>query len=143
MVRDLTNQENKGRQERDDYNNAIADVETGRMSRFGAKSKAEREIEQKKAEQAFRDALDRFLQDPAYRELYGQLGQRLSDAEQEADVVLADTQAALRKLSQKIAELEERAGRGPDGRLVYLANDGRVVDADVEEVCDDDQAKSA
>lgn len=122
------------RLERDDYNHTLAGVETGRMARFGAKSKAEREIQHKKAEQVFRDVLDRFLQDPAYRALYGQLGQRLSDAEQEADDVLADTWAALRNHSKKIAEMEERAARSPDGRLVFLTADGRVVDADGEEL---------
>lgn len=122
------------RLERDDYNHALSGVETGRMPRFGAKSKAELEKKQKKAERVFRDALDRFLQDPDYRALYVQLGQRLNDAEQEADTVLAETQAALRNLSKKIAEMEGRAATGPDGQLVFLTADGRVVDGNAEEL---------
>ncbi len=86
MATDLTDEDiakqrdARQRLERDDYNNAIAGRETGRMMRFGAKSKDEREAKQLKAERVFRDALDRLMQDAQYRALYEQLGERLTDA---------------------------------------------------------------
>lgn len=120
--------------ERDDYNNAIAGRETGRMVRFGAKSKAQTEADQRKAERVFRDALDRLLADPEYRALYEQLGERLDDAERAADQMLAEIQAALDAIDEQIADMEARAARGPDGQVVFRTADGRVVNASGEEL---------
>jgi hypothetical protein len=56
MARDFTDEDiakqldASQRMERDDYNNAIAGRETGRMARFGARSQSERLAEDRKAE---------------------------------------------------------------------------------------------
>ncbi|MEP5729560.1 MAG: hypothetical protein ABJL67_09295 [Sulfitobacter sp.] len=140
MATDLTDeniaQQRDARQqlERDDYNNAIAGRETGRMMRFGAKSKDEREAKQRKAERVFRDALDRLMQDAEYRALYEQLGENLSDAERNADHTIAAIQAALRKLEDDIADMDARAGRTLDGKSVFRTADGRVINEDGEEL---------
>lgn len=120
--------------ERDDYNNAIAGRETGRMLRFGAKSKAQTEADQRKAERVFRDALNRLLADPEYRTLYERLGERLDDAERAADQMLAGIQAAIDVLDQRIDEMDARAAKGPDGQPVFQTADGRVVNARGEEL---------
>lgn len=120
--------------ERDDYNNAIAGRETGRMLRFGAKSKAQTEADQRKAERVFRDALDRLLADPEYRALYEQLGERLDDAERAADQMLAEIQATIDVLDEHIVDMEARAARGPDGQPVFRTADGRAVNARGEEL---------
>ena len=122
------------RLERDDYNNAIAGRETGRMTRFGAKSKDEREAEQRKTERVFRDALDRLMQDAEYRALYEQLGEDLSGAERNADQTIAAIQIAIGTLEDDIADIEARAAKGPDGQLVFKTADGRVVNADGKEL---------
>lgn len=120
--------------ERDDYNNAIAGRETGRMLRFGAKSKAQAEADQRKAERVFRDALDRLLADPEYRALYEQLGERLIEAERAADQMLVDIQAAIDVLDEHIVDMEARAARDPDGQPVFRTADGRVLNARGEEL---------
>ncbi|MGJ8530380.1 hypothetical protein [Maritalea sp.] len=118
------------RVDRDDYNDAIAGRDSGRMTRFGGKSRARREIEKKKAEKAFRDALDLLLQDPEYRALYETLGESLATAEIEADTVIANLEAALQDLDAQIADMEARAAKGPDGRPVFKTGDGQTVYAD-------------
>lgn len=115
--------------ERDDYNNAIAGRETGRMLRFGARSRAQAEADQRQADRAFRDALDRLLADPEYWALYEHLGEQLDEAERNADQVLADIQGALDALDDHIAEMEARAAKGPDGQPVFKTVDGRVVNS--------------
>lgn len=122
------------RLERDDYNNAIAGRETGRMTRFGAKSKDEREVKQRKAERVFRDALDRLMQDAEYLALYEQLGEDLSDAERNADQTIADIQIAIGKLEDGIADMEARAAKTLDGKSVFRTADGRVINEDGEEL---------
>ncbi len=122
------------RLDREDYNDAIAGRDSGRMIRFGGKSHARREIEKKKAEQAFRDALELLLQDPEYRALYEELGSRLASAEIEADTVIADLEAALQDFDAQIADMEARAAKGPDGNPVFKLDNGRVVDANGEDL---------
>lgn len=122
------------RLERDDYHNAISGLETGRMLRFGAKSKAQVEAKQRKADRVFQDALDRLLADPEYRILYEQLGDRLAEAERTADQALANIQTAIDTLDDQIAEMEVHAARGPDGLPVFRTADGRVVNAYGEEL---------
>lgn len=132
---DLAKQrDTRDRLERDDYNNAIAGRETGRMMRFGAKSQTEREADARKAERLFRDALEQMLDDPVYRAKYELLGERLSEAERTADQMLSDIQATLRVLEREIAEMEDRAAKGPDGQPVFKTADGRVVNARGEEL---------
>ncbi len=118
------------RLDREDYNDAIAGRDSGRMIRFGGKSHTRREIEKKKAEQAFRDALELLLQDPEYRALYEELGSRLASAEIEADTVIADLEATLQDLDAQIADMEARAAKGPDGNPVFKTDDGQTVYAD-------------
>ena len=80
------------REDTEDFHNAIAGRETGRQMRFGGQTRDTESSELKKSERAFRDALDRLLQDPEYRMLYGQLGETLSAAEHGADQTIADIQ---------------------------------------------------
>lgn len=122
------------RQDTEDFHNAIAGRETGRQTRFGGKPRNAAKTEREKTERAFRDALDQLLQDPAYRALYKELGKRLSDAERRADTVLVDIQIALRKIEDDIADMEARAAKTLDGKLVFRTADGRVVDVEGDEL---------
>lgn len=122
------------REDRDDFHNAIAGRETGRQVRFGGRTRDAETSERKKSERAFRDALDRLLQDAEYRVLYEQLGETLSDAERNADQTIADIQIALRQLDDDIADMEARAAKTLDGKLVFRTADGRVINEDGEEL---------
>lgn len=117
-----------------DYNDAISGQDSGRMGRFGGMSRKRDEQEKKKAEKAFRDALEQLLQDPEYRALYEELGSRLASAEIEADTVIADLEATLQDLDAQIADMEARAAKGPDGNPVFKLDDGRVVDTSGEDL---------
>jgi len=60
--------------------------------------------------------------------------QTLSDAERSADQTIADIQIALRKLEDDIADMEARAAKTLDGKPVFRTADGRVVNADGEQL---------
>jgi len=140
METDLTDEDKtkavnaRMRTDSEDFHNEIAGRETGRRARFGGQNRDAETSERKKNERAFRDALDRLLQDPEYRMLYEQLGETLSDAERSADQTIADIQIALRKLEDDIADMEARAAKTLDGKPVFRTADGRVVNADGEQL---------
>ncbi|MEP2640081.1 hypothetical protein [Roseobacter sp.] len=122
------------REDTDDFQNAIAGRDTGRQMRFGGQTRDAENAERKKSERAYQDALDRLLQDPAYRALYEELGTRLSEAERNADQTIAAIETALEAVEDEIADMETNAAKGPDGAPVFRTADGRVVNADGEEL---------
>lgn len=117
------------RQRAEDYHFAISGEETGRRNGHGGRARREAELAKETRLRAFRDALERMLQDPEYRALYEELGTRLAEAEYDADAVIADLEASLRDLDAQISDMEARAAKGPDGQPVFKTADGRVVDA--------------
>lgn len=77
------------------------------------------------------------MRDPEYARLYNEVGNRLRDAETEADTAIAMIQSKLAEAVQQIEVMEDNAARGPDGQFVFKYADGRVVYADGTEVPDD------
>ena len=123
------------RQEFDDQQNALAGREVGRVARSGVGTSRSKEVKEKeRKDRAFRNALEQLLQDPEYRRLYKERGNRLSDAEIEADAAIAALQDQISGLEDDIAAMEDAAARDPSGRLVFQHSDGRVVYADGSEV---------
>lgn len=133
-----TSEDLRKRLELQDHGHEMAGLETGRAARFGiGAGRAAEAKEKERSERAFRNALERLLQDAEYRRLYEQLGERLGDAEREADATITALEDQLRKVGEQIADMESSAARGPDGRAVFRYVDGRVVYADGSEVPDD------
>ena len=132
----LDGETDRKRRDFDDLQNEISGRVTGRRARFmpGSDSNDPEGEKRKAEEQRFRDLLDLYLQDPEYRALYIELGDKLRDAEIGADAAIAALQAQLDALDEMIADLEDRAARGPNGELVFRTADGRVVNADGEEL---------
>ncbi|WP_299628381.1 hypothetical protein [uncultured Tateyamaria sp.] len=135
---DISKQLSKAKRQRDfdDLQNEISGADTGRMRKFlspnddrspdGKRRKAERE--------RTRRTLEELMRDPEYAALYTEFGDRLRGAETEADTALAMIERQLESAHQMIADLEARAARDPDGRLVFQHADGRVVYADGSDV---------
>lgn len=123
------------RQDFEDQQNELAGRETGRRARFGVGVSHAHEIKEKeRKERAFRDALDRLLLDPEYRRLYENLGTRLSNAEREADTAIESVQRQLQQAQDDINAMEDKAARDPSRQAVFRYADGRVVNADGEEL---------
>lgn len=123
------------RLELQDHGHELAGLDTGRMARFGVgNARTEQIKEDKRKKRAYRDALDRLLTtDPEYHRLYEELGNKLGEAESDADQTIAALQTALQ--AQQEANLEMRS-RAPkiDGKAVFRYADGRVVDEDGDEI---------
>ena len=120
----------------DDLQNELADRDVGRISRFFNES----EREAIKAARGKSDTaelltnLQLLLQDPEYAALYERVGEKLREAEiaveraiERAEVRLAQEQAAL-------DDMEQQAGKLPDGTPVFKDAQGRVWTADGREV---------
>ncbi|MCT4555732.1 MAG: hypothetical protein N4A53_13680 [Pelagimonas sp.] len=123
----------------DDQQREAAGVDVGRYARFypvgdsrhpDAKRKKDRE-------EQLRRTLEELMRDPEYARLYTELGDRLRDAETEADATIVLIEARLAEAARHIEDIEDSAARGPDGRLVFRYADGRVVYADGSEVEDE------
>jgi len=120
----------------DDLQHELAGVDTGRMQRFlnadddrspdGKRKKAQRE--------QLRQTLEQLMRDPEYARLYVELGDRLREAETAADTALAMIEQQLAAAQEDIADMEDAAGRDPEGNQVFRYADGRVVYADGTEV---------
>lgn len=123
------------RLELQDYGHELAGLKTGRRIRFSigeVSSDSVREKERK--ERAYRDALTRLLaEDPEYRALYSALGNRLSEAEFQADATIEAIQTALDQTQEANAEIRSRAPK-IDGLAVFRFADGRVVDENGNEI---------
>ena len=121
----------------DDLQNEAAGNETGRITRF-LSAEDKRSVEGKRRKRERQEAADRrlmdLMKDPEYAALYHDLGDKLRDAETGADETIAAMQAHLRAIEIDIAEMEARAAKGPDGAPVFRTADGRVVNADGEEL---------
>ena len=113
-----------------DLQNEIAGRDTGRIARFLTADRGGSDPEKKKrAERRFRDALEALLAtDPEYRALYIELGEKLGDAETNADETIAALQDRLASLNDAITNTLDRAARLPDGRRVFRYADGHVED---------------
>jgi hypothetical protein len=137
LGRDDTGIENKKARDFEDLQNEIAGRDVGKIARF-LSADDPRSAEAKRKQQERRAADTRrfldLMKDPEYRTLYTELGQRLQDAEQQTDQVIAATEAAISALETEIADMEARAAKGPDGTPVFKTADGRVVDANGEEL---------
>lgn len=120
----------------DDLQRELAGQDVGRMSRF-LNGNDPRSVEAKKkkaSDQAIRTVLDQMLQDAEYRALYETLGNRLGNAEREADTMLERIEAQIAANDFLISEMESEAARGPNGSPVFRYADGRVVDANGEAI---------
>ncbi|MFK7942917.1 MAG: hypothetical protein AB8B85_08420 [Paracoccaceae bacterium] len=124
------------RQDFEDLQNEIAGRETGRMARFGVSAAREHaRKEERRKERAYRDALDRLLQtDAEYRVLYDDLGAKLSSAESDADGRIETLRADLSAAQANNQTMLDRAAKLPGGTAVFRYEDGRVVDADDNEI---------
>ncbi len=126
-----TPDELRRREDLRDYGNEIAGIDAGRIERFGIISSGPKGIREKeRKERAYRDALARLLaEDPEYRALYEDLGNRLREAETAADIAISAIQEALATVQQDNANMRSQAPK-IDGRAVFRYRDGRVVDED-------------
>lgn len=128
-------EEFRRQQELQDHGHELAGIDTGRMARFGIGSARAHEIkEEKRRERAYRDALDRLLAtDPEYRRLYEELGEKLGQAEVDADRTIESIESTL--ASQRDANQDMR-NRAPkiDGKAAFQNADGRVIDEDGNEI---------
>ncbi|MGJ8628268.1 MAG: hypothetical protein ACSHXB_15010 [Sulfitobacter sp.] len=120
----------------DDLQREVAGQDVGRITRFLGENDPRSVAGQKKkaGERTYRNLLDQLMRDAEYNALYIDLGQKLGDAERDADDVLARIERDLIALADRIAEMENDAARGPDGAPVFRYADGRVVDANGEAV---------
>lgn len=110
----------------DDQQNELAGRETGRQRRFLPDDALSPEGRKKKAERERFSELMRMLADPAYRALYEQAAQRLSEAEQATDRALDRIGREISAARDQVSEIEDRAARLPDGTRVYRAADGTI-----------------
>jgi len=134
FMNDLSDVEAKRQRDFDDLQHELRGEENGRMRRFlGPEDARTPEGRRKKREQD-RRTLERLMQDPEYARLYGMLGDRLGDAEAQADAALVSIQQMLDQLRDDISAMEAAAARTPDGRNVLQFEDGRVVYSDGSEV---------
>ncbi len=138
-MKDLSDIDIKRKRDFDDLQHEISGVDNGRMKRFlNASDERTPEGRRKKREQErIRQRLADLLLDPVYARLHYQLGEKLSRAETEADSALAMLQRELTAVDQGLAYMEDRAARGPNGRLVFRYADKRVVYEDGSEVPDE------
>lgn len=120
----------------DDLQREVTGQDGARMRRFLSPDDPRVMSAEKKAakERAYRDLLDRLLLDPEYQALYTDLGDKLGQAEAETDSAIAMIQHQLRVADQAIADMEAAAAKGPDGQPVFRAPDGRVVNAEGQEL---------
>jgi hypothetical protein len=88
----------------------------------------------KAKERAYRDLLDELLQDPEYKALYIELGDTLGTAERDADLAIETVQRQMQLAEQAIRDMQTSAPKGPDGKPVFRYADGRVVNADGEDL---------
>lgn len=136
MSDDAANNRNKRDQQTfDDLQNEMAGRDTGRIQRFGIAAARGFEAKQEaNKEKAYRNALHRLLMtEPEYRKLYEDLGTSLSNAETTADAEIALLEG---QLMQAEAQLDDMRANAPkiDGKAIFKASDGRVIDEDVKEV---------
>lgn len=130
-----TSDQLRKRLELQDHGHELAGLQTGRMTRFGIGDGVSGSISEKeRKERAYRDALARLLaEDAVYRALYEDLGNRLRDAETEADTTIEATRIALLQTQQANADMRSRAPK-VDGLAVFRYADGRVVDENGNEI---------
>lgn len=142
-MRDLTDDEiiaaraaDKRQLDLDDLQREITGQDGARIRRFLSPNdpRSMTSEQRRQKERTFRDLLDRLLQDPEYRALYQDLGKKLRDAETQTDTAIALVEEKLNKADQLLEGMERRAAKGPDGRPVFRYADGRVVNADDEEL---------
>ncbi len=137
-MRDLTDEtearEGLAKRRQDDFDQQqreASGVDVGQIARFYPGQAAHGvEAQKKKAkEQAYRDLLELYLQDPEYAVIYAELGEKLSTNESAADAAINAYEAEIAQMDGLISEMENDAARGPDGQAVFKYADGRVVDA--------------
>ena len=129
--------ETRLRHEIADFGNEAAGRETGRLSRYGLADRedAPRGREKDRKARAFRDLLEALLSDPAYRERYERVVERLQSAERATEDALADVAKELAEAERDLDDIQKRAARLPTGARVYRDahgvvrhEDGSVVD---------------
>lgn len=116
---------------RHDLNNEQAGRVTGRIQRHGTRDDNSPEGLKRKRERdaAFQNALERLLlEDPIYAARYHRAERFLSTAESIADQAIQSAISSLSGIETAHAALLDRANRLPDGRHVFRAADGRIVD---------------
>lgn len=118
----------------DDLQHEIRGDDNGRMQRFLHPEDDRTPEGKRKKREEVRRAFERLMRDPDYARLYGVLGDRLGNAEAHADATLDEIQRRLDQVERESLQLEDRAARAPNGRLVFQFADGRVVYADGSDV---------
>ena len=119
----------------DDLNNEMADRETGRNSRFRNKEHANSEAAQRRKAHAQTQlsALDALLlNDPEYAKLYNDTMDLLAEAEQAVESALSQAEKALKQSSNELANMLDNASQHPDGRRVFMDENGQVWTEDNE-----------
>lgn len=116
----------------DDLQNELAGRETGRQERFFVGDDGSPREERKKQgqEQAVRSMLDALLADPIYRARYGEVMNRLREAEQATEAALDRISRMMAETQDTIRGMEDQAARLPDGTLVFRDANGVVRRAD-------------
>lgn len=119
-----------------DINNEYADRDTGRAKRFLASSgEGGPDSEKKKEERQF-NALMRLLQDPEYARLYMQAANTISDIEDAAARALEKLEREGEIAAARLDEIKNAAAELPDGRKVFLGENGRLYAEDGTDVTD-------
>lgn len=120
----------------DDLQNELADRDVGRISRFFN----EGEREAVKAARGKGDTtelltnLQLLLQDPEYAALYERVGEKLREAEIAVERAIERAEARLAQEQAALDDMEQQAGKLPDGTPVFKDAQGRVWTADGREV---------
>ena len=125
-------------QDREDFNQDMAGVDVGRMSRFG--DNRERKRRARNTENERRSRLDILLMDAAYRAAYDNAMSALNGAEEavySAQLEAADTVASTRSA---LNDAIDQATTLPDGMKVFRSKDGSVYTEDGRKLNDKESA---
>lgn len=121
-----------------DINNEMAGRGTGRAQRFlnaGEHGPDSEKEEEEKEERRFNELM-RLLQDPEYARLYQEAVNTIGDIEDAAARALAKLDREGEIVSQRLEELRNAAAELPDGRKIFLDEDGRLYAEDGTDVTD-------
>jgi len=124
--------ERRRQQDRDDYNNEMADRDVGRIRRFLPESaRGEDTRKRREKEQRQLSALAMLLQnDPEYAALYEDTFDKLRAAEAATETALARARDGLAAANGMLDETLDRASQLPDGTRAFRDADGNVFSED-------------
>ena len=112
--------------DRIDLNNEMAGREVGRIERFNVATGEDAGPDGRRRKESDRlGALEQLLmQDPAYRELYQRVTDRLETAEIAVIQALSAVRERITLMQDRFTEMLERASELPDGTKVFRTRDG-------------------